>query len=45
MHREIMNCPPGYEVHHLNHNTLDNRKSNLKIVTRDQHCIIHAQGL
>ena len=26
-------CPPGYEVHHKNHNSLDNRACNLEYVT------------
>jgi len=41
MHRLIMNTPAELECHHLNHKTLDNRRSNLKNVTRDEHCIIH----
>ena len=31
MHRQIIDCPCGYEVDHINGNTLDNRKSNLRI--------------
>jgi hypothetical protein len=31
MHREIMNAPKGKHVDHINHNTLDNRKKNLRI--------------
>ena len=33
IHRRIMNAPVGYEVDHINHDPLDNRKSNLRICT------------
>jgi hypothetical protein len=36
MHREIMNPPPGMLCDHKNHNTLDNRRSNLRICTAAQ---------
>lgn len=34
MHRFIMNCPRDKVVDHINHDTLDNRKQNLRIVTQ-----------
>jgi HNH endonuclease len=33
LHREIINCPPDLEVDHINHDGLDNRKCNLRVVT------------
>lgn len=34
IHRFIMNCPKGKVVDHINHDRLDNRKSNLRICTQ-----------
>lgn len=36
LHRFIMDCPPSLVVDHINHDTLDNRKQNLRIVTHSQ---------
>lgn len=35
-HRLIMGFPKGMVVDHINHDTLDNRKSNLRICTQSQ---------
>ena len=36
IHRLIMGNPKGYMIDHINHNLLDNRKSNLRIVTNSE---------
>lgn len=36
LHRYVTNCPSEYEVDHRNHDKSDNRKENLRIVTRSQ---------
>lgn len=33
MHRQITNAPPGLVVDHLNHDTLDNQRANLRVCT------------
>jgi hypothetical protein len=37
MHRLIMQCPSWLKVHHINHNTLDNRRENLTVITEREH--------
>jgi hypothetical protein len=41
MHRQILNAHPADEVHHINHNTLDNRRDNLQILTPTEHRWLH----
>lgn len=36
MHRELMNTPEGYETDHINGDRLDNRRSNLRVVTKHE---------
>ena len=36
MHREIMNTPEGMETDHIDRNGLNNQRSNLRVVTRQQ---------
>lgn len=39
MHRQIMGEPVGMQVDHINGNTLDNRKSNLRVCTIGQNLL------
>jgi len=36
MHRLIMDAPDGMEVDHINGNTMDNRRCNLRIVSKSE---------
>lgn len=36
MHRYLLDAPNGLEVDHINGNTLDNRKANLRLCTRSE---------
>ena len=38
MHREILDAQPGEDVDHLHFQTLDNRKSEIRLCTRSQNC-------
>jgi hypothetical protein len=44
MHRVITKAPKRTEVHHVSHDTLDNRRCNLQVLTRKQHYAIHGNG-
>ena len=37
MHRLITHCPDWMKVHHINHDTFDNRRDNLQIITEREH--------
>lgn len=43
MHRLVMGLPPGKDdprvVDHLNHNSLDNRKANLEVITQAENMV------
>lgn len=39
MHRVINETPDGKDTDHINRNTLDNRRDNLRSVTRSQNCM------
>jgi hypothetical protein len=36
LHRLLLDAPPGTHVDHINHDTLDNRRENLRVVTAQQ---------
>ena len=39
LHRLIVNAPNNLEVHHINGNTLDNRRCNLQVLNHKEHTI------
>jgi len=39
MHRLVMNCPDNMDIDHIYHNTWDNRKNEMRIVTESQNAM------
>lgn len=44
MHRFLLGAPTGMDVDHVNGNTLDNRRANLRLVTRSENAQNRAPG-
>lgn len=38
LHRHLLDAPSGMTVDHFNHDTLDNRRNNLRLVTNQKNC-------
>lgn len=44
MHRLIAQTPAGMVTHHVNHNSLDNRRANLRNLTPQKHSDYHSNN-
>lgn len=44
LHRFILNTPHGLDTDHINHNSLDNRRQNLRACTRSANVLNHRPG-
>jgi len=44
LYQEIMSPPPNHDVHHKNHNRLDNRKVNLEVLPKAVHAKLPKQN-
>lgn len=44
IHRTLMSPPAVMDVHHINGNKLDNRRSNLLMLTRSEHTALHQKN-
>lgn len=42
MHRHLLNAPPELDVHHINGDSLDNRRSNLVLLSPAHHHLAHS---
>lgn len=42
MHRIVAKTPQGYLCHHINRDTLDNRRANLQNLTKFEHIKMHS---
>jgi len=38
LHRHLMDAPKGQTVDHINHDTLDNRRANLRLISNQANC-------
>jgi len=41
LHRLVMDCPEGMDVHHINEDPLDNRRESLQVISPADHAKLH----